>query len=320
MSNNKEIVAEYNLLLEEEITAITETIDKSLKSVKLYGKLVLEHHNLYIRNRITDYIKDVFTTNGSFEYNKSYKLFVKDNIKNYIQGNLQDDKHRIVRAYFYNFKEAVMVLIEAETKLVNLEKQRVNLKTIHYLYRQYNWHMGTEMLTTGAHYPIGSGFRLKIQYKPRSNRVSVGKNRQKVDWGASFKRLKLLLKDKDNELLQSYRDKLITKAELIHESRPLFYNAETNEEGDKWLVYDEKDFDFWLVLKTYDSKEENRRFYGVTPANYIENITRSQSDFMKEANSIDDIIHSKLLGFRDKIFMLEKYDITHCLNKFKDDI
>lgn len=320
MNNTDEIIQQYNLLLKEDIANIIQTIKESSASAKLYGNLVLKHPEVYNRNKITDYIRDTLVNNKKFNYTKAYRLFAKDNIKNYIPGTIQDDDSRMVRAYFYHFKEAALLWSKSTKQLKELELQHINDKTIKYLYRQYNWHMGSEMLTNGIYYPIGGNFRLRVAYKHRANRLRVGKSRQKVDWGASFKLLLVLLKDLNPELLELYKSKIIRKADLIDRSKPLLFNSLDNPKGAKWLVYDDKDFDFWLILKTYDSNNPNKMFYGVTPVNYVENITRRQSDFINDVTHIDDIIFSKALGFRDKIFMLEKFNIGHCLNTFKDDI
>lgn len=321
MSNLKQVVAEYNSILKEEVRQLEEVVKQTEHKIQVYGKLILRYAHTYQRNPAVDYITEVLVQKTDvFLYEKSYKLFAKEGIRDYMKGLLIDEDNRLVLAYFYQFKEAVFKNTKSFEKLARLTHQEINTQTVRYIHRQYNWYMGREMLMFGATYPIGKNFTLRIASKHRSKRKVVGKNRQKVDWGKSFKLLQRLLEDINPELLQQYRDKIIGKPDLIEQAKPYFYNAKDNPTAPKWLVYDDKDFDFWLVLRYPSSVLENKMFYGVTPTNAIHNETRSQHDFLKGVKTIEDIIDSKIIGFREKIVMLERFDLTHCLNTFGDGI
>jgi hypothetical protein len=51
--------------------------------------------------------------------------------------------------------------------------------------------------------------------------------------------------------------------------------------------------------------------------NYISNRDQSQIKFTDECNNIDEIIETKLLGLRDKIRALERFDPDYCKETFK---
>ncbi len=319
--SSKDIIRQYNILLEQDIEDAKARLEESKTKTYTFGRLILTHHSLYRRNPATDYLKQVLSSeNGEFEYRKSYMLFVKKSIKDHLFGNLNSDDNRMMIAYMYQFKENVLEYAKAITELKELPQQAIANPTITYVHQRFNWNMGIQMLRHGIRYPVGNGFTLSIKYKHRSNRDYVGKPRQKVEWGESFKLLKLLLKDVKPELLEAYEQKEISKGEMIYQSKKYFYNAETNPNGKKWIVFDDKDFDFWLVIYKNKSKGEYAKFYGVTPVNYILTENQSQLQYIKKVTDIEDIITTKELGFRDKIVMLSRYDVSHCLNLFANDI
>lgn len=321
MSNVQDVIKQYNHILEVENNATQRKIDQAKRLTLLYGKLVLAHRDKYKPNIITDYINEVFNQEEIlFQYKKSYNLFKGMTLTDYIYANATADTTRIITSYFSSFKKAVFEWMDADDKMQALSFQDIHRKVVIAIFKRYNWHMGTQMLQNGIHYPIGHNLRLRINVKSRDNNLLVGRKRQKVDWGASFKNLKKLLDEQAPELMSKYDNKELNKRQLIDASKTILYNAKDNPDGTKWLIYDDKDIDFWLILKDYNATGKYVRFYGVTPSNYIINETTSQADFLKSVKRKEDIIYSNLLGYRDKIVMLEKYDISHCLMYFRDDL
>jgi len=319
--NYREVIAEYNTVLKQEIATLEDKIEINQRSVLTYGKLILNRSSEYRRNRVADYIAEVLSDDTK-EFNRTrlQRAYVGLDLTDILYPKDKTEANRVLTAFFGQFKEAGYILTESKEELENIKLQKLDDTIIGLLFREYSKEMGRQMLLNGTTYPLGHGLTLNIKSKHREGRVKIGKSRQKPDWGKSFKLLQILLEDINPDLLERYKTKQINKAQLIYDSKPYMYNAKDNPKAPKWLVYDDKDFDFWLVLRTYSSKLKNKDYYSVTPVNFVANETSSQSDFLKEVTNINDIINTSQLGFRDKLVMLEKYDISHCLTHYSDGL
>lgn len=103
------------------------------------------------------------------------------------------------------------------------------------------------------------------------------------------------------------------RAKLISEGKSL-YHPETNPTGEKYLVYYTSDYMYWFFWSRNDAKVKNAFLYTFTPTNYINTAERSQILFTAQCKSKDDILDSPLLGNRDKMNCLLRFDPNHGYN------
>lgn len=180
-----------------------------------------------------------------------------------------------------------------------------------------------ELILKGESVEIASKVgHIYIEYIDRQY-VKNGKEvRKVVDWGNSLKVLFDIAQTQEHDglhkLYSKRANKEISKREFIDAMKPYVY-SEATPSLPKWLVYVTDDGACWIRWKKFKALFTNRSEYSFVPTNYIHNETRSQIDFAKNAKSIDDIIKSRLLGFRDKLNILLKYDISYT-NTFKHDL
>lgn len=318
MSNLKEITDTYNSLLDKEIEQVKATIKESAVSTYTYGKLIMSLLEHVDDIKIIRYIKEVMSNNTKeFNYSKLVAYSKDIEIRNHMLTKQANEKTRMFVVYYNTFiKEALKYTYNIEL-LDELDTQRLSDKVIYETIRQYGWQAQIELLENGSIIALGELVYLRIRRKYRVHRKLVGKSKHKVDWGESVKKLIELTKEYDYDTYVKYKDKEINKAQLIDNAKSFTYNAKDNPNAPKWLVYDDKEFDFWLIMNTHDSPLKYIDNYSVVPVNHISTKDRSQANFLKGVTCREDIILSKDLGFRDKLFMLEKFDLQHCLTHYE---
>lgn len=256
--------------------------------------------------KYTPFVKGVSPT----EYNNKYSAYLKN-------GRYRD----IINIYMYGFVNSYKKKVEASMQILESRKFiEVKHETLVYIIRRYFLQVQMHLLN-GSQYTFPSiGATIKIFGKHRRKaKYNYQVLKPTIDWGASFKYLIEQSEYLDKETYDLYKKKYITKSDFIRKLRPYLYRHD-NPTGLKWLLYSEKNFDLWLTLRTRLRKLEQLKMYSIVPTNFINNISKSQIDFTNNVNSIGEIIESELLGFRDKIRAIERYDMEYCLKTFQNDI
>ena len=154
-------------------------------------------------------------------------------------------------------------------------------------------------------YKVGT---LHIEYKNRDF------NKRKIDWNESLTLLKSIIKEENKELYDKYIAKSITKKEFINLAKPFVYNKDTNPNGKKWLLSRTDDGSVWINWSK-PTNLPNYNLYSFTPTNFIHTPKRSQTEFLENVKSEEEIIESDLLGNRDKLNILYRFNPNFILNK-----
>lgn len=170
-------------------------------------------------------------------------------------------------------------------------------------------------LLTGGEYNLGFDIgAIGIRYKSRFN-SSYG-IRKTINWGESLKTLKLYAENHNEETrnwLKEYNDKCILKKEFIDRMKKYTFSND-NPKGGKWLVYYTTDYNLIWWWNKYRYRKGFKKDYCFIPNNYIYTKDRSQNAFLETITKNEDIIDSDLLGNRDKLAMLKRFDNTYYLN------
>ena len=241
----------------------------------------------------------------------------KKNLSDYIIKN--SDKN-LLNVYFYGFIKSYILRYEISKQILRSNFYIViGFDTICYIIRRYFFQVQQSLLLGESYTFSGIKATIMIYGKHKlKSKYNFAQYRKVEDWGASMKFLIEQSKTLDENAYNLYKAKLIRKKDFLKLLRPHLYSYD-NPNGLKWIIYSEKDFDLWLILKTKISKFKPIKIYSITPTNYINNETRSQLDFSSKVKEINEIIESEILGFRDKIRALERFDMEYCLTTFKND-
>jgi UDP-N-acetylglucosamine transferase subunit ALG13 len=299
-------------------------IENSLANIKLYD------NNLnYFKDLILYYSKEMYSNpfikeliefkSGMKISNKSLNfinsLISHNDIGSILKSNTNKD---ILLIYIRGFIKSYDELLDAQYLYNNSIKFKdIPDSTIMYIIRSFFSTVEQSILR-------GNSFRLnrveatiKIVNKVRKKSKYGNKILRKTeDWGKSMKFLKEQAKTLDFETYTLYDTGKINKREFIKRLSPYLYSP-TNKNGLKWIFYCDKDSDHWLILSHKYSTIPNIRFYSIIPKNDIATAEQSQIKFTNNCKSVDDIIDTRLLGLRDKIRALERFDLDYCLKTFK---
>lgn len=328
---------EYEKLRLKKVEEYTEKFNHAVRNRKIYEKLILDNEKYVEPNEIINYINDV-TIHKTKQYNKfkikelykSYKFnevnedsrdfdIIKLKINNFILSE-DSDKHRLIFSYYYNFMRYVILESDLDLQIEKYENLKLSNNMLVYLFKTYFWCVSNELLLSGEKYELPYNVTIKVVGKNKNySRKKYKTKYEKVDWGKSLKTLKSIAKDIDIDLYNSYINKSISKSLFIEQMKKYTYNKDTNIKGKKWLVKSTSDYNLWLVIWSKYSILKNISNYSIIPTNFIINETKSQIDFTNNVKNIKEIISSKLLGFRDKLRALERFDLNYCLNKFENN-
>jgi len=302
----------------------TKNIETSLANIKTYRAAVIYFKDLILHYQkemyVNPFIKDLLNSDNEIKVsNKSVEfvqsLMLHNDISSILKTNINKD---IILVYIKGFIQNYDNLKDAHYLYNNSVKFRdIPNYTLMYMLRVFYNNVEQSILR-------GHSFRLnrveatiKIINKQRKKPQHDNKILRKTeDWGASMKFLKEQSKSLDFETYTLYDTGKINKREFIKRLKPHLYSND-NKAGLKWIIYCTKDSDHWLIINHKYSTIPNIRFYSITPKNDISTAEQSQIKFTEECNSVDDIIDTKLLGLRDKIRALERFDLDYCLNTFK---
>jgi hypothetical protein len=165
--------------------------------------------------------------------------------------------------------------------------------------------------------PITFGFGTGVFYVQVKLRIKEYKDtstRQVVDWYESLKVLKEIAKRQEDANLHTlytqYTTKTINKYEFIDNMKQHTYSTE-HPDKEQWLIFRVDDKAAWIVWNKHLANITHAGIYSFTPTNYINTEHRSQIEFANTAKSIDEILDSNEIGFRDKLNILLRYDNSY---------
>jgi len=241
-------------------------------------------------------IKDIKLTNlnASANFSNSDVVTLNDHLKHHIINLIY-----IIRE-LVDVNEAIDVLIQCKLRPHLFSK----------LLRTINFEATKLILGEGARFKLGN--RLGEVYIVLLDANKGKRKVRKIDWGESLKTLEAIAKDKEEtrEILDSYKIKVIKKKQFIAQMKSYVYSEE-HPNYPKWLVSIETDINPYWHWSRIKSNVKNKHLFSFTPTNFVQNESRSQLDFIKTAKSVNDIIDTNLLGCRDKVYALLRYDRNH---------
>lgn len=256
---------------------------------KLIGDTKLEFDIKFITNVLFELNRNIFNVSQNAEIEKLIKVYMKAFCESYIN------------------REKVKKDVILYSKINSLDQSFVMFVLRKYLFSiQYILLLGLPYFFDKVRFTIKIFGKSVIKKgKPILNNI------KNVDWGESIKFLKERSKELDIELYEQFEKGYISRKQFI--SAMGKYNL-------KWHIYINKDFNHWLILKSYQSPIDHARMYGITPNNFVRNKTRSQIDFTDKHGTIEEIIETDKLGLRDKIRALERINMDYCLKTFNNDL
>ena len=139
--------------------------------------------------------------------------------------------------------------------------------------------------------------------------------KRRIDWDKSFYVLESIAKDVAPDIYEEYTQKKILRNKFIDKMRPFVYSRD-NPNLPKWLV-DHVD-DILPYIKVRINKwHKNHASYIFIPTNFINDKVRSQVAFTDNCTDIKEILNTEIMGTRDKLFALCRYD-NNMINKYID--
>jgi hypothetical protein len=302
----------------------TTTIKIALDDIALYTKNVNYFRNLLLHYQnemyVNPIIKDLINSKGDVILSNKSIAFIQGLINsNTLDSILKTSKNKdIITIYFRGLITNYEKLIDSRYKYNSANKFKdIPEHVIFYLLRVFFNNVEHSLLRGHSYRLNRVEAYIKIVRKPRKKkRYNNQILRKTEDWGRSMKFLIEQSKDLDLETHNLYINKRITKRQFIQRLKPHLYSP-TNTKGLKWIFYSDREDDAWLILSHRYSSIPNIRHYSITPKNDISTADQSQIKFTDECENIDEIIETKLLGLRDKIRALERFDPEYCNNTFK---
>jgi len=318
---------EYTSIINNKIELLKSKLEDATRNRKIYEKLILINKDKVYPNDILSYVSDVYHNKKQYNKFKIIELFnvkngqYRNKINSILYNNVSNDEFRLIYSYYVNFMEYSILESNLDLKLEKYERLNISSATISYLFKIYFWYISIGLLRSRSKIQLPYNVNIRVYGKnPNNARKKYNNNSVSVDWGESLKVLINIAKEIKPDLYNAYINKNIKKKDFIQSMKPYVYNKELNPNGKKWIVKRDKDFNLWIVIWSRFSNLKNIRNYSIIPTNFIATKDRSQIQFANNVKSIDDIITSRELGFRDKLRVLERYDINYCLNTFDNDL
>ena len=298
-----------------------EKLKEVKKDINYFGNLLISNSDKVYPNPLLSSLSKCNRDNITISKLEYFDFVANDNFKFKYSSYIKNKSDvNLINVYFYGFIKSYKLRYEISQQILKSTFYiSVGYDTLCYIIRRYFFQVQQLLLIGGSYTFVGVKGTIMIYGKHKSKAKYNNAQMRKVeDWGASLKFLIEQSKRLDEETYNLYKAKLIRKREFLRRLKPHLYSYD-NPKGLKWIIYSEKDFDLWLILKTKISKFKPIKIYSITPTNFINNETKSQLDFTAKAKDIGEIIESELLGFRDKIRALERFDMEYCLTTFKND-
>lgn len=332
--NTEDQVAElFKSKLNSKILDLKDKLAEATRNRLAYQQLIVNNSNNLYDNEILKYVKRLnlnLDKLSSVKIDNLYKVNLDEayltknrGINELLKyGDSTDDDNRIILTYYKMFYKYVKLELSIERRLAKFERFNFTKHFIKHLFKEYFKNVGFELLRPNnkEHYSLPNNIIIGLRGKDKRKVGDKYGYKSKVNWGESLRVLKHIAETDAPELYSEYNNGNLSKSEFINAMKPLLYNSETNPNGKKWLVKITNDSNFWLVINTTLSSLKNVRNYAIVPTNYVNNESRSQIDFTNHIETVEEIIVSNRLGFRDKIRAIERFDYNYLLNNFKNDI
>jgi hypothetical protein len=331
------IPLEYNRLINNKIVKLEEEIISANRNIRLYEKLVLKNASKIFDHSITNMIGRI--DGGEYDVEEVNIIYSKLGVglsnranskdTTTIVSNFSKENNKIILTYLLKLKKFIILYDNKKQRLTRYKKLVLSDVTLRYIVKHIFKHIQFYIFKTRIGFTLPNGITIRIIGKSISHsEAKTGRKLQKPDWVESLNTLKAIAKEEQLDIYNKFINKDISKSEFITLMKPHVYSSD-NPNGKKWIVFRERDLNFWLVfftlLKFKGVNRDNLGLseYSITPTNGISlavvkdlGIERKQSELIKLMKSVDDIIETGYLGFRDKLRMIETFDMQYCKDTF----
>jgi hypothetical protein len=285
----EELYSDYRNSIREKENIVTERYSTCDRQIK------------YIFNILYPYNQQLLDAGIDLGFESEVKM--KPNSKFYSEKKLSAIKinvitidENLIKSYISAYCRSKLRMEYYDAYLKRLQRYKIPYRIYRTIIKSHNRQIARKLLN-GYIYTVGETVGQIYIKKIRRIFSIQGKEATKnIDWGETKKLRKRLL-DAGHSL----------------------YNPDTNPNGKKYLVYYDSDYMYWYWWQRRASNIPNHYLYTFTPTNFINTADRSQLKFVKEAKTKDDIIDSELLGNRDKLYCLVRFDPSHGLNYITDE-
>lgn len=188
------------------------------------------------------------------------------------------------------------------SEIKRLEKSKIPDNIMLLMFKAYNKQIQRDVLLGEVAYlgiKVGSIRTVLLKRK-----FSLSKRR--IDWDKSFYVLEHIASESAPLILDKYKQKHITRNQFIEEMKPYVYSA-AKPNLPKWLV-DHLDDLLPYIKHRFNKVSKNYKSYVFMPTNFINNAERSQVVLTDGCKTMEEIIDSPLLGTRDKLFGLCRFN------------
>lgn len=324
---------EYNRLVSEKITRINEQLISNRRNIDLFSSLIIKSANSVNPNPILSWLFKVKTFSFTYNYNKEkidelYKDVILSYVSDYkvesnkfihIINDHNNDNLKIILKYYEKLKNFCILEYKLITRLAKMKLYNIKPITVRYLFKTIFMYCSHELLRSNRYITLPYDICIRVTGKTRP----VKYLKHKVDYGESFIALKAIASEIKPDLLDSYNKGNLKYREFIKLMKPYVYDKDTNPTAKKWIVRDNKKFDFWLTIWSRFSNLEGIENYNITPTKFINPakiIPRTQARILEMIKDIEGLITTDLIGLMDKINMLEKNHLDYCLNTLYHNI
>ncbi len=262
--------------------------------------VTLDNQVKYIYSILYPYGKALNEAGITFKFENEYR--VDTTTTSYSEKKLSKVKINVVTISESLLKSYILAYSRAKLKLSNLYKvlsdvqsSYTSLRLYRFIIKSYNKKVAHRVLEGQVHTFGSTVGQLYIKRIRRIFTVHGKEATRGIDWGETKK----------------------LRAKLIEDNIPIY--SKDNPNGEKYLVYYSGDYLYWFWWDKAQSRIPNLQLYTFTPTNFINTEDRSQLAFTKKAKSKKDIIESDLLGNRDKLQCLLRFDPSHGFNYVTDE-
>ncbi len=270
----------------------------------------IEYKKLELQNKIHEVReKIIYLTNILYPYsiqiqeaglninltNLESKISYTDKQINKVEIKVVTVDQNLIKSYIKALCKAKRNLAVYKDNLDKLNSYFIPFRIYSYILKEYNKKISHRMLL-GYSLDVGANVGQIVIKKIRRIFNVGGKEATKnIDFGETKKLRKRLL-DSGVEIF-----------------------SKDNPKGQKYLVYYTSDYFYWYYWNRGNCQIPNCFLYTFTPTNFINTKSRSQIEFTNNAKNKEDIIETDLLGNRDKLYCLIRFDSSLGLNYVLDE-
>lgn len=255
---------------------------------------------LYIYNTIYPYREQIESAGIRIGFETEFKMgklsnFYTERDLNVVSIPLFTIDEDLIKNYILAYCRAKQRLNNLDDYINKMKRYKLPIRIFKYIIKSHNIQIAKKLLT-GYVYTVGHGVgQIYIKKIRRIFRIYGKEATKNIDWGETNK----------------------LKKKLIEEGVDIY--TKDNPSGEQYLVHYTTDYMYWFWWDKGQKVITNSFLYTFTPTNFINTPERSQIHFVENAKNKEEIINTKDLGNRDKLYCLIRFDPNHGYNFITDE-